>query len=363
MGGKAGIRVKKQSRCAMPTVYTAILSYKSGPQAIPGATTFERKDYNSVLESMTHIFRLNFWSVFSTISRMTPTKAECQLNGLPGRAVGLYVCHSGIDRLDGVEGSNYIVVARFVLNESVERVEEMRRSAGISSESKELQMRRTIDSCFDSPVMDAFKSDVPGFSAHVFDWPDEASNEDAALVSAFYHFGWTILLRLDRDQSSVVINPNEKEILLSSSDIIKQRVRLINVKRRFLSRDRTNQRSIRKLCIDLAEKYALEERFDGLNKVHELFESHLDNSSKVMQLRKTRAVSNVLNILTFSAIPLGIMGVLLAIDLSASILREPETVIQVRSVYIIAIISFVIPVFLLGLAKAIDSFLLRRMQK
>lgn len=347
----------------MATVFTAVLSHKSGSPALPNSDTFDRTDYSNILQSMTHIFRLNFWSVFSTVSRIKPTKADCLLGGLSATMTDLYLCYSGDDRLDGVEGENYVVVARFVVNESVERTEEMRTAAGVSSERKELQIRRVIDECFDTAVMDSFKSDVPGFSAHVFDWQDEKNNEDAALVSAFYHLGWTILLRLDRDQSGVVINPNEKEILLSSSDIIKQRVRLINVKRRFLSRDRTNQKAVRKLCIELAEKYTLEERFEGLNKVHELFESHLDNASKVMQLRKTRAVSNVLNILTFSAIPLGIMGVLLAIDLSASIISEPASVLEVRSVYIISIVSFVIPAILIGLAKAIDSILLGKIRR
>ena len=57
------------------------------------------------------------------------------------------------------------------------------------------------------------------------------------------------------------------------------------------------------------------------------------------------------------------MGTILAIDLSASIFREPDHVFKIGTLYIILVVSFIVPAILLGLAKIIDTILLRRKKR
>ena len=179
----------------------------------------------------------------------------------------------------------------FSLNCSASDIEEAESKECALHSDREGYVRDVINHCDGTGFMDAFSSDVPGYSAHTTEREEFADDESIALISSFFHYGWTISLRLARDQLSININPNESKILYSSSDIIKQRVRLINIKRRFLSYDRTNNRELQELCNTLRNKYNMDVRFESLNTIHEFFEHHLDNASKIMQLRKTRAVS------------------------------------------------------------------------
>jgi hypothetical protein len=321
----------------------------------------EPREDDKILPRMTNIFRMNFWSVFSKIYVYTPDKKNCRIYEQPAEISSVFVVYSEEEKfyrknLDRSEYSDYIVTVVFSLKCSASELENaISNKIDVDSDLKrERYIRGLIKECYGSESMDV-EATVPGCNAHISEDKDLTDDESIALISSFYHYGWVTLKRLEREQIELKVNPSEKKVLNSSSDdIIKQRVRLINIKRRFLSDDRTNNKELKALCLTLQQKYKMNDRFESRKAVLELFEHHLDNTSKIMQVRQTRAVSNVLNILTFSTIPLGLMGTILAIDLSASIFKEPDNVFQVDTLYTILIISFVTPVILIGLAKIVD---------
>jgi hypothetical protein len=337
----------------MASKLVVVLSYKICSSDLVASTVHTQKDYDESLQLMTHIFRMNFWSVFTEVQTFNPIQKNCNIFGMKMTASDVFVCYSSKDRLDATEPADYLIAAVFTLQASSREFKT--REQKISRIERRAIIERIIDQLLGIEFIKKFSSDVPGYSSHIL--RDNAGIDDktTALITAYFCYGWLVLLRLSRDQMTIRTYIDQVSMPTSSSDILRQRSRLINIARHFLSHDRSNNPNLQKICDGLRSKYDMDARFENLNTIHSLIERHLDNVTNIVQMQRSRSVSTALNILTFSTIPLAIAGTALAINLEASLLTKPSDVLNSSGLQLILGLSLVVPLILLTVAKFADT--------
>lgn len=305
---------------------------------------------------MTHIFRMNFEKTFSSVSLFKCPNVSTSIFGIPATISEIFICHSGTDKLEKTEPDDYLICAVLDTHGSPAQIDDSIQKWQLETKlHPSSYFKQLFDKALGREFSCYFSSDVPGFSSHTVTEPHRSDdNQHLALISCFYYYGWLIFLRLHREQINTTVSADEADTLSSAGTIIRQRIRLINLRRYFLTQDRSSFPSLQKLCEDLKLKYNYAMRYEGLTTTHDLFEHHMDNTSKILQLKKTRAVAHTLNILTLSSIPLAIIGIALNIDLRTSIFQEPDTVFEMTTLHKIIGFSFAAPLFIIVLAKIVD---------
>lgn len=345
------------------TTLFVTLSFRRRKNGSLADLTFTRNEYNKFLPEMTHIFRANFWATFSRVEVFQPKNRNIEIFGKLAKISDVLVLQSADSDFDGIEGNDFLISFHASFAEGDDELRE-RKVSLLSDQPSVEYYTQLLASSVSEHFLDNYGCEpgaLPGVSSQLTsELIDSGHERSAAAVSAFFHYGWIVLLRLERAQLDLKISASSGDILYSAEDIIEQRVRLINIKRRFLTHDRTNNRSLRKHCASYREKFNMDRRFDTLNTVHELFEHHLDNTSKVIQAKRTQALSKALNLLTFLAIPLGVIGTILAIDLQGSFLTDPNSVAGNSILWFLVGGTFGAVIGIVALARLIDMHLSKR---
>ena len=342
----------------MPTFLHVLLSYKHFKGKLHPSRMIRKE--SEIPGNITHIFRMNFWSVFNGIAEIDFTETLVRYLDWNATIGTVALFRTNRDRLTEREGHDHIVY--FCLKiETPLKEDEARRA-----EAPAIELLRERENVIrQTPVhwlLGHLESDHVGHSAFIADTPN-IFTEDLSCVAAFFFYAWILTLRVERTQSEMNISPNLGVITQSSNEIIAQRVRLLNIERYFLSIDRTNIEFLKNVCVKLVNKYRLKERHERAAQLHLSFEHHMDNTEKALQSRRFANLTNMIAILTVISIPLAALQMLFGINLTSSIFREWRTIVGNHVVLAsigIAIATAVVPLLVLKMFDIAKSAIRRR---
>jgi len=307
---------------------------------------------STVLEDMTHIFRMNFWESFNLVRVYDSLNQKIDYMGLPGTIKQVLLVESDRRRLNRTEGDDYVLCISVCFPGAIEKATEQALSQTTSAtlEAREEILKQT--SLVD--LMQELKGDVRGHSAWFSDELDDRLQSQVLPLAAFYFYAWVLLLRIERNQVDLDITPDINVQKRTINHIITQRVRLINIERFFLTEDRSNRSELRDLCIVLADRYRLQHRFDRAIRRHAAFEHHLDNTSKALQAQRAASQSNMIAILTLMSVPLAAMQVFFGINISNTLYVDWQQIAMSSTTYFILVASLLCVAAPLGVLRIVD---------
>ncbi len=173
---------------------------------------------------------------------------------------------------------------------------------------------------------------------------------------AFYYYAHLISWRLERDQ----IHLNLEEIKSPTANIVKeimrQRLRVINLCRYFLTNNRSGNDEIVHVCNERIKEHKLQEKYARYNEILESFEIYFANIQALKQEHGTKAVKLALNILAFTAVPLGFIGAFSGLAPTNDIFSNPGVIFGNITIDLWLGFSFLIPVLLLGTSHLMDKY-------
>lgn len=337
----------------MTTQLTFALSYKRFHPSFPLPPVLGELDAAPILPLMTINYRLCFWRVFERVWKFDPANSEVMAFDLPAVLTDVHVLQSRAQK--GGDAADYVLVATLHFEVDIETLTAARANVRekFASDHFVKMYEGLLKQTPAKRLVEALSSDFTGHSS----WTGEVSDigvTHSPHIAAFYHYGWILALRIDRQHIMMNLSTREIANVSNAQTILKNRIQLIQIQRHFLNEDRSNNKELQNLCKKLQEKYKLSHRFERLSRVHRAMEEHLDNTFKVQQSSATRTTNATIRLLTFSAIPIGILSVLLTLNLTSSIFSEFPQVVADARVRAILAVSFLVPFVLVGLAMIID---------
>jgi hypothetical protein len=337
----------------MTSQLTMALSYKKlqSTAGLPKAVT--EFGETRILELMTLNFRMCFWRIFERVWKIEFDRTVTEVFGLPATLSEVHLLEARPAKAR--EGPDYVLVAIFHFDVDAETLARARSNVRERLVSSELvtMYETLLRATPAAPVVAALSAELAGHSS----WSDTASDTalaHLAYVTGFYHYGWILALRIDREHIRMNLSTREISDRGSAQTILHNRIQLIQIQRYFLNEDRTNNKELQGVCARLRNKYKLEHRFERLSRVHRAMEEHLDNTFKVAQSNATRATNAAIRLLTLCAVPLGIMSVLLTLNLTSSVFSEFNRVATDGTLRILLAASFLAPFVLVFVAWLID---------
>jgi hypothetical protein len=340
----------------------AIVSYKAGSLAALDAEGGTRL---STLEDpglVTLGFRKIFWKVFSEggvwrgSSRFTWLEHELE-------ATEMCVVRSDGARLDGMEGEDFVVVLRLETGEDPQELYEEVGRIRVAGHIDEQEMVRLLEDGLESTpcgrVLGSFGSDYPGIQLWAPEGPVETDGVET-LLAAFYYYGWLIIQRLDRSQADVELAADYSKITEGVRSIADERVRLINLDRYFLTTNRSTLPAVQEVCRQLVERFHLKQKYERHLAVHQSLERHLGNTAQLIQENRSRLLNRSMSILTFLAMPIGIFSAVMAVSLSADVIKRPTNLLLEQRLWLTVAFSFLVPLVVLGIAIVVDRVRSRR---
>jgi len=216
------------------TYMTVAVSYGTRKSTCTAQAAYTKAEYDSYLTPMTHIFRNNFWEVFSGSEIFEAHRQAVEVFGLGATVSRVVVLHSAATDFDGLEAQDYVI--GFVLGFDTDIAGVVAARARFLEDHAMSDHYHTLMAEVLGPELSAEFSctppAIPGRSSHLFEAePTQLDLVAAATLAAYFHYGWIILLRLERAQMELRITDGGNDVLYSSAEIIRQRVRLINIKR------------------------------------------------------------------------------------------------------------------------------------
>lgn len=337
----------------MTTLLSVVLSYRKLSTSARLPTPQAEAATPVLLDRMTINFRLSFWRIFQRVWRIDFAQTDVSVFGLPAHISQAFLLETRSSR--GVGGSDYVLVAPFRFEASVETLAAARAASrdDVGSQHLVQVFEALLRQTPAAHVVDVLSAEIVGHSSSTAD-ASEIGLSHIPYLAGFYHYGWILALRIDREMLRMDLSPSEISNSGNAQTIIRHRILLIQIQRCLLNEDRSNNNELKEVCKNLVVKYKINDRFQRLSQVHRSMEEHLDNTLKVSQTRATRATNATVRLLTFSAIPLGILGVLLAINLSSSIFGDVHQLMSNSTLLLIVVMSFAVPFVLLGTAMLLD---------
>lgn len=292
---------------------------------------------------MTEMFKFAFRAAFTTASRYQVDDKTVQIDALTAQLRDLTIYHSPSHALDGTEQQTYVLVCVI----------------GVCGATDPDAVQRQINAAYDRPQGKRQLLEQFGFAwllphlggaterliGHNTWCTDEVAADyipDLSAVFAFYVFGWILLIRIERVQMAMSLRAAANS--LTSATIIKQRLRLINFARFFLTDHRSNNLLVKEFCRSLTAKLRYAERYAKTSATHRDFEHHLDNISKAQQSDRLGTVSNMIFWLTVLSIPIAFFSALFAINYSSPIMQDAISTLADLRVYFILFGGFVLVV-------------------
>jgi hypothetical protein len=254
-------------------------------------------------------------------------------------------CHRGASRLlrrvreeklvgalGGLEPDTYVFV--MTLEHEGEESEiraaieaQMRRLAW--SESAMLkELRPMLDATPCGRLMDSLRYRKPDVKLPLAPFPPASLARVLPFILGFYGFGQLTVHRIDRDQAQFLVPSSPHRI----GDRVVQglaalRSRITNVKRYFLTTNRTNNRELRAYCAALVNEHGLAERAQRQTDLIEDLERQFENVVQLGQMRYTRRVNLGLMILGGLGLPAAWLGALLAFGFTDEIVARPQSLV------------------------------------
>jgi hypothetical protein len=317
------------------------LSFQTEAEVLPPHQRYSitESDADGVLPGMTAIFRLAFRSMLSEVRVFEPPRKVART---PAGSIKIRHCSSfracTID-IHGRGTPDFLLVV----------VLELSPNARAGDAAKAWQSFRSIQSkvallkrCGLNQVVHSYSTaagKIVGQNSFVMPDGLESDPKPLSSIFAFYFLAWLTSLRIERSQLRTELTIGRKALASSGWRIANQRLRILNLSRYFLTKDRTNDATLKAVCDALSAKFKLQARYERAVSLHREFEHHFDNTSKIVQSQQLGSVSNLLLILTLLSVPISFFGAIIAINLQSDIFRAPIRVLSDYRIYLIFVIG------------------------
>ena len=312
-------------------------------------------DTDSALDFMTAPFRIAFTETFSEVRIRSTPSHEVTISSVKGRVARILIFASGSDRLNGTERDDFIVYYQMEIDGEVDATTARALTTNSRSALKEREAAISQASASFHPPRLAVYTGFTGHRAWISElFPNEYSGT-VACISAFYFYAWILMLRIERNQLTQDITPRLRAGDKAVTEVIEQRMRLINLERYFLLGDRTNNDALRSLCIRLSEQFRLESRYQKASARHEAFENHIENTANALQAQRTASIGNMIFWLTMLSVPLAAMQVIFGINLDNAIYKQIDGLLQYTTFAVLVAAVLIVAVPVLG-ANLVDWF-------
>lgn len=314
------------------------------------------------MEGLTEIFRTSIRSAFSDVALIDGVvSGVIAPDGCKVERCAVF--YSPRSFLDETEGDDFIVV--FCIN--IESLD-MGQLAKYSGKDGKFELIRR---CGYGDFISKFTPSTINIVGHrsymceLFDADMECINT-YLLIYAFYTYAWVLLLRVERDQQGVKLFATKRHLGECGASIMKQRLRMVNLRRYFFTNDRSNNQYIKKYCSDIFKSFHLSRRYEHIAVSHRGFEYYLSSAANLVQNAELGTVSGLVLISTILSVPINFFAAVMAINISGgSVFVDPSGVyrnVSVYSVLGVGICFLTVPFVLIKLRDIILR-ILRRKQK
>jgi hypothetical protein len=342
-----------------------LMSFRDTPASRLQSLALEAVDTGRALELNTLGFSNVFSRVFGAVGRSgEPATITYMRQRLTIREA--YVFFSGKEKLDGSEGDDHVVVLRAdgVLPpaEIAHIIDHVRTSERINEQDA---VHLLEEAARDTPCGDllaALECEFPAIQV----WDStgiEVDHDTVAFMAAFYFYGWLTVQRLERAQVAVKLAGTAREVEEGLATIGAQRARVVNLNRYFLTTNRSTLDGVKNLCRTLVRRFGLREKYRRHLDVHVSLEQHLNNVSSLAQNQRSRRLNQTVAGLTVVAVPAGIVSALMALSVSADLVRRPGTLLSSPRMTILLLASLVVPLLMLTVALVLDRIAVSRMNR
>lgn len=312
-------------------------------------------DALQILTDMTSIFRMGFEQVFDSV-RSIEEPAVVILDDCSLLCRRIVILASSSSRMDSMEGPDYMIILELVTQDETTDIVAVRDR--VLSSSAILNWAKSILRQLAKTGYGVRLTKFIGHERGSSTWTvkeDGKPNITNSLLFAFFHYGWVILLRLEREQSNLRLSNDLAELTRGTQTILQHRIRLINLERYFLTHDRSSHPEYKAICDDFLNKYNLRARFDRLLSIHEAFELYIQDMTRILESKRSRATTRALKFLAGCSIPISIFGALLKADTSAEIFSRTNDVFVNPKLYTLLLISALPVVLIIALARIADG--------
>lgn len=297
-------------------------------------------DAAGMLSGLTTIFRLAFRSMLSQIRIFKLPRKHVKAAGASIEVMHCCSFRASTADIHGRSAPDFllITVLEILPDEAATNAETVWQS--FRSMERKIQL---LGKCGLKPVVEAYSSapeKTVGQNSFVVPEQLEPNSKLLSSVFAFYFLAWLTSLRIERSQLRTELTVGRRALAASGWKIANQRLRILNLSRYFLTKDRTNDATIKALCEALSIKFKLQSRYDRALSLHREFEHHLDNTAKIIQSQQMGSVSNLLLILTLLSVPVSFFSAVIAINIKSDIFKSPAQVISDPRIYLILAIGF-----------------------
>jgi len=261
-------------------------------------------------------------------------------------------------RLGKTESNDHFLVLVFG-HDDVENFPDM-KSRGVADRvvvGAFLDAIQSIAPFSDHPeLLDLFRINFPGLLSGKLDASsDENAKHVTPFLFAFYYYAHLICWRLEREQIGLRLELMDTPDSAVINNVMAQRLRVINLKRYFLTNNRSSHPEIKAFCKSRVEAHNLETKYERYKDVLELFESYLSSVNDISQERGGRAVRKTLNVLAFIAIPLGLYGAISDLTPNKDFFVQPEKILATPDIWFWLAVSFIVPIALITIGHLWDK--------
>jgi hypothetical protein len=304
----------------------------------PATESFNKVDHNTVFpEDVTLGFRGIFWNVFSDIAKVSDTPYEFQWLGEGWRLEAAFVARSFKQDMQlYLEEKYHIFILLHVISMSGKDSIWINQRAFSSKLNEQDLLASLYRAVSGMPGVPDFKRAKHSRNLPArFLIPVGSLNVDtstAALLS-FYSFAQLIVWQIGRDHAAIELKPDPLDINTKLASVLRNRARIINIGRFFLTKNITNN-PVRSVIVGNARKhFRIKEKFEGFVETNDLIERFFLTSNQIRQ-NKTAKVLNVTALfLAIVGLPTAIMSMLIALQDNTMIVKQPKTIID-QSEYI-----------------------------
>jgi hypothetical protein len=311
----------------------------------PNAELDRRFDTTQSLAAMTVPFRISFSRTFGEVRVRESQSRKVTISSIEGTVDRIFVFASDSTRLNGTEHDDFIVYYQVLISGEIDGNTRQLLTSNSPTSLKERESVIEQTAAGHNALLFSTDTEFKGHSAWISEEVLDGYSGTIACISASYFYAWILALRIERNQLLQDITPKIRAGDKTVREIIEQRMRLLNLERYFLLKDRTNERVLWDVCVKLSEKYRLDERYQRASARHTAFENHINNTSRALQSQRAASLTNMVFLLTVLSVPLAAMQVLFGINLDGAIYQKTKEIFFYKTTYAVLGVAVAVVMF------------------
>lgn len=135
---------------------------------------------------------------------------------------------------------------------------------------------------------------------------------DFVCILAFYSYCLLFIWQIGRYQEAIEIDDRSEESVHHLSEVLKVRASIINVERRFLTTNVTNDPELKAASQALRRNFGLRDKFIRFLELNESIEKYIATASQIAGERRSRRINYLIFLFTIVSIPLALIQALLS---------------------------------------------------